>query len=471
MDTLIIIIIYFIVLFALSFYGRLRTKTADDFLIAGRKMPMWIAALSIAATLIGSGVTVGVGELGYTHGVGAILYPTILGITLLLSMWIAAARFRRSLVVTVPEMLERYYGVNSRLWTFIISLFIWIPPIAAQFLVGGSIISVVTGLPLTTSIIIGALIIIAYVILGGIWAVSLTDSFQIVVIFGGLIALAIFSLINFGGYGSLLAQLPPAYANPLNIGAVRFTAYLGSLLMLVFIAQPFLQRAASVTSPRAATKAGLIAGLIVLPVGFLAIFAGLIARIVLPDITPVMAVPQVMLQVFPSWVGALFFAAIIAATMSCADSWIHSVSTMFVKDVYQRFFNPLASDRQIYVLSMIFCLVLGGLGLALALTIQQEVIALVLLFIAPAALYVGPLLVAWFSPRKLKKRAGFAIMVVIGIAGIALSIPLVINRPPVFGVHPALTTTIMAYIITVVFLILPWTSTKFVGPEYESNTQ
>jgi len=52
-----------------GFYGRSRTKSSDDYSLAGRKMPAWIASLSIAATLVGSGVMVGVGELAYSVGI------------------------------------------------------------------------------------------------------------------------------------------------------------------------------------------------------------------------------------------------------------------------------------------------------------------------------------------------------------------------------------------------------------------
>lgn len=452
--TMAIVIIYLAVCMMLGFYGRARTKTSEDYSLAGRKMPGWMASLSITATLVGSGVTIGVGELAYSVGISGVLYPTILGLCLLISMWIAAARFRKTEKYTIPEVLEDYYGPGARLIVAIITMMIFIPPTAAQFLVAGMILSALTGISQGVTITIAAFVIIAYVVMGGMWAIAFTDAFQMLFIYLGLILMAIVSVIKFGGYGTLLAQLPPGHSSWSAIGPIRFTAYLGVLLMFGFISQPWLQKSASVETPEKAKWSGIIAGLLIFPIGFLAVFAGLIARITLPGINPAMAVPKLMLTVFPPVIGGIFLAAVIAACMSCSDSWIHSSATVFVRDIYQRHINPEASDQRVLGCSMIASLLYGVLALVLALMAQQEIIMLVLLFIAPGALFIGPLLVAWFSPRKLKKGTGSAIILVVAILGVLLSL----KRPFLWGVHPALSTTIIAYALTGLGLLLPWSS-------------
>jgi len=354
-------------------------------------------------------------------------------------------------------MLEDYYGPRSRIIVALISIIIFIPPTAAQFLVAGKILSALTGISNGVAISIAAIVIITYVVIGGMWAIGYTDAFQMILIYLGLTSLAIVSVIKFGGYGTLLAQLPPGHSNWTAIGPLRFTAYLGVLLMFGFISQAWLQKSASVETPSKAKWSGIIAGILILPIGFLALFAGLVARVTLPDIAPAMAVPKVMLTVFPPVIGGIFLAAEIAACMSCSDSWIHSSGTIFIKDIYQRYLEPQASDKKMLRYSMIVSLVYGVIAWLLALKAQQEIIMLVLLFLAPGALFIGPLLAAWFSPRKLKKEAGFAIILMVAILGIVLSL----KRPFLWGVHPTLSTTIIAYIITGVGLLLPWTSYRY----------
>jgi SSS family solute:Na+ symporter len=452
--TLVILIIYLMFCMGLGLYAKTKTYSSADFFLAARKMPVWMASLTIAATLIGSGVTVGVGELGYSIGISGVLYPTILGLCLFLSMLIAAARFRRSEKYTIPEMLEDYYGPSARVMVAIIGMIIFIPPTAAQFLVAGIILSAMTGLSQGVGISIAAFIIITYVVIGGMWAIGYTDAFQMIVIYMGLFLLAIVSIVEYGSYRTILSNLPNEYSSWTAIGPIRFTAYLGVLFMFGFISQAWIQKSASVETPSKAAWSGIIAGLLIFPIGFLAVFAGLVARVTLPDIDPTMAIPRVMLTVFPPVVGGIFLAAVIAACMSCSDSWIHSSATMFVRDIYQRYIDPNASDRKIFGLSMGVCFIYGLIAWILALLAQQEIIMLVLLFIAPGALFIGPLLAAWFSPRKLTKNAGCAIMLIVAVMGIILSL----KRPFLWGVHPALSTTVIAYALTLLGLLLPWTS-------------
>ncbi|RLG38924.1 MAG: hypothetical protein DRN91_01285 [Candidatus Alkanophagales archaeon] len=453
-----IVVAYLGVCMLIGLYGKKLTKSAEDFDVGGRRLPWWVASLSIAATLVGSGVTIGVGELGYKVGISGVLYPLILGVALILSMWLAAARFRRTNAITLQEVLERDYGVEARALVALVMILSLIPAVAAQFLAAGAILSAMTGLDIGISIVVTAAIITLYIFIGGMWAVALTDTLQMIVIYTGLGLLT--ALIATGGFSSQLSQLPPSYWDWTAAGPVRISSYVACLLMFVYVSQPWLQRCAAVRTPEDATKAGVIAGLLIFPIGFFAVSAGLLARVLLPNTEPILAVPQVMLTVFPPAVGALFCAAIIAACMSSTDSWIHSCTTMLVRDFYQRLINPQASDKKILKISRLITIVIGLLGLLLALTIREEVVMLVLLFLAPSALYIGPLLVSWFSRRrKLKRRAGFAIMLAVSVLGIVLTVLMLFNKPPqIFGMHAALPTVIIAYVLTLILLYLPWTS-------------
>jgi SSS family solute:Na+ symporter len=459
--VVLVVIIYLCFCMGIGIAGRRFTKGVEDFEIAGRRMPWGIASLSLVATLVGSGVTIGVGELAYTVGISGVLYPLFLGFALVISMWIAAGRFRKSRAITLQQVLEKYYGVESRVLVAVIMIIVLIPSVAAQFLAGGAIITAITGLDLSISIVITSLIIITYITIGGMWGVALTDSLQMIIIYIGLTLVAAFTVINYGSWGTLLAELPPSYSDWTAAGPVRISVYVSALLMLCYIQQAWLQRSASVKSPSAATKSGITAGLLIFPIGFLAAFAGLLARIKLPGIDPIIAVPKIILETFSPIVGAFFCAAIIAACMSSTDSWIHSSSTMFVRDIYQRLINPKATDKGMLNLSRVMSLIIGILALILALVSKEEVIMLVVLFIAPGALYIGPLLIAWFSPRKLKRKVGFAIMLVVSILGIILTLLMFLHTPPqIFGVHAAFPTIILAYLLTLICVLLPWTSYK-----------
>ncbi|HIH98843.1 MAG TPA: sodium:solute symporter family protein [Thermoplasmata archaeon] len=451
--VLLIVILYLVICMLMGAYGKTKTHTAVDFLIANRRMPWWVASLSIAATLIGSGVTLGVGELGYSIGISGVLYPLCLAFGLIICMALAAARFRQSDAYTVPELFERYYGVESRVWVAVVNTIPLISMLAGQFLAGGVVLSAVTDMPIHWCIHITAMIVILYVCIGGIWAVSLTDCFQTIVIYSGLIALAVVTCIKFGGWSTLLSQLPPGHSNWLAAGRYRLSSYIGCVLMFWFISQPWLQRCAASKSPQEARKAGLLASLLIFPIGFLAIFAGLVARLKLPGIDPTQAVPLAMLEFFPPIVGGVFCAGIIAACMSCSDSWLHASATIVVKDIYERLFNSNASDKKMLAVSIAVCGAIGGLGWLLALIASQEIVALVLLFVAFQPIYIAPLFSAWFCHRRrLTRWAAFGnVAVATGLAA-----AFTVYQP--WGLHPVIPTALVAYGLTALCLILPYTS-------------
>ena len=453
----VMLVLYLIIIVIIGIYSARRTKSSEDFLIAGRKLPLWIAAFSIAATLIGTGVTIGVGENAYKVGLSAILYPTLLALSLGLSMWIAASRFRKSSVYTVPELLSQHYGEGVRYILAVANTVKWIGPIGAQFLVGGVILTALTGWSLPLTITLSAVIIIGYTVFGGIWAVTLTDTLQTIIIYIGLSLVAVLTVSMYGDAFTMVRDLPPIYSTWTGVGIIPITAWVGAVISLAFIDQAWLQRSAAAKSPRDARIAGIIAAVIVLPIGFLSVYAGLLARVTMPDIDPRTAVPAVILDQFAPIVAGFFLAAIIAAAMSSSDSWIHSSATLMTKDIYVRLIKPEASDRRIRLVSMLVSVLLGFGGLAMALTWTGGIIALVFYTIVwGSSVYVGPLLVAWFSPKKIKPMAGLGIMIFIMVLGLVV----LVSPKFIWGVHPVFSVSLIAYLVTLIVVILPWTSYK-----------
>ncbi len=446
---------YMLLVFGLAYYGFKRTKTLDDHLVAGRSLPWWLASATLAATVIGTGVTIGVGEVAYKVGLSAILYPVTLAVTLFLSMRIAAARFRRSESYTISELMSQHYGPLARYIVSFSHVVMWIGPTAAQFLVAGILLNSLTGLPLTTSIVLGAFLIILYVSLGGMWAISLTDMAQLILIYIGLASLAILSIARYGNMFSIASSLGPNYTSPTGAGVMPLTAWLGALVALVFITQPWLQKCASVKTPGDAKKAGAIAALLVLPIGFLSVYAGLVARLTLPGIDPRAAIPQVIISNFNPIIAGLFFAAVIAAAMSSSDSWLHASATILLKDIILHGKKTEGEERKIGFYNIFSIWALGAVALVLSLLWKGQIIMLVLFTgMWGSPIYIGPLVAVWFAPRRLAKKAGLGIMLFLLVLGPALT-----TQPGyVFGVHPLLSVSVIAWILTIVGLMIPWTS-------------
>jgi len=437
------VLIYLILLAWVARIGWKKTKSLDDHMLAGRAMPVWLASFTVAATLVGTGVTLGVGELAYQHGVSAMLYPVILGLALAASVLAGAGKFNESGAATVPQLLARHYGKKVRALSAVASALKWMGPTAAQYLAVGYIIHSATGLNAAASIIAGAIIIVVYVILGGAWAIAYTDSLQFGAIYIGFFILFADGAIDNGGVFDVASRLDPGYLSWTGVGAIELTAWIGSLVALSFADQAWLQRAAMVKSPRDAVVSGLIAAAMVIPIGYLTVYAGLLAALKTPGLDPKTAVPVLILTTFPAPVAALFVTAILAAAMSSVDSWLHSSATLITKDIYVEFINPAAGEKaQARVMNMITAAM--GLGAVIvALLWKGAIISLVFVtWVWGSGIYIGPLLLLWYFPKRLSPNVAFFVVAASLILGTTLSFY------PVFGVSPILSAAIAGYLIT-----------------------
>ncbi len=441
--TYLIIAIYVMVLLGTAYLGWRKTKTLNDHFVAGRGMPVWLASFTMAATVIGSGIVLGVSELAYKVGLSAMLYPALLGVALAASVLVASYKFRESEAITVPELLGRHYGRNARSFTAVASALKWMGPTAAQYLAVGAIIQSATGLQAEYSIIVAAVIIIGYVVIGGAWAIAYTDTTQLVIVYLGLIILSVIGYMEHGGIFALAEQLGPAHQSWGGVGTMRLTTWIGAIVALLFADQVWLQRSASLKTPGDAVKAGLYGALLVFPIGLLTVFAGLAAAKTMPGIDPRTAVPALIFDQFPQAVAVLFVSAIVAASMSSTDSWLHSSATLLVNDIYVDRINPDAEERQIRKIMNIITVLLGAGAVVLALSWKGGIISLVFLtMVWGSCIYIGPLLLIWYSQTKISSTSALAIMVSTLVLGVLLS------RNPPYGLSPLLISALFAYAMT-----------------------
>ncbi len=441
--SVLILVVYLTILIGAAYLGWRQTRTLDDHLIADRKMPVWLSSFTMAASVIGSGIVLGVSELAYKVGISAMLYPAILAVALAVSVLVASYRFRQSEAVTVSELLGRSYGRNVRTLVATVSAIKWLGPTAAQYLAVGAIIKSATGLDYTYSIIIGALIIIAYVVIGGTWAIAYTDTTQLIIVYIGLVLLFSSGFPEHGGVLTLAEELGPHYQGWTEVGTFRLTTWIGALMALSFADQVWLQRSASMKTPAAAVRAGLWGSLMIFPIGFLTVYAGLVAAKTMPGLDPRIAVPSLVFKTFEPTVAALFVAAIVAASMSSVDSWLHSSATLLVKDVYVDRINPGATEMKIRRAMNVATVALGAGAVALALIWKGGIINLVFLtMVWGSCVYIGPLLVLWYSPVRISSNKALGIMIATLAMGTALSF-----SPP-YEISPLLISAIFGYALT-----------------------
>src|SRR4051812_44316525 len=179
---------------------KVRTVTASDLIVAGRSMPLWIAALTMTATWVDGGYLLGTTEGAYKESVQlAVQGGLCFGISLILGGVFFAGIMRRFGFTTLIDPFEARFGKRWAAVLFLPALageLFW----SAELLVAiGSTFGVLLGMDLTSAILLSAIVTTAYTVLGGMWSVAYTDVFQLGLVAIGLAAALPFILHGVGG--------------------------------------------------------------------------------------------------------------------------------------------------------------------------------------------------------------------------------------------------------------------------------
>ena len=203
-----IVIIYLLLMLWIGWYSSSKISTSTDFLVAGRRLGPLLMAGTLAATEIGGGSSLGVVQNGMSgFGLSASWYIITMGIAFAILSFIAP-RFRAATVKTVPEYFRRRYNKSCGIITAVIMLLPLVGLTAGQFIASAVILSTMLGIDYQVAVIIVAVVVTVYSIMGGLWSVTLTDFVQVFLIVIGMIIAVPFALRFAGGWENVTANIP-----------------------------------------------------------------------------------------------------------------------------------------------------------------------------------------------------------------------------------------------------------------------
>ena len=460
-SQLIIVGLYFALIFGVGLYATRFVKDSTDFLLAGRRLGLVLATAALAATHFGGGFVVGTGAWGYTYGLTGMAYAVGVGLALLVLAMVAAKRMRRLGLVTVPDYLEhRYQSKTARLLGALLSLVAIVGILGAQVWASQGALSIL-GIDPVLAAVIATVLFIVYTAASGLWGVTLTDAVQLAIIFVGIPLAAIMGLQAAGGFDgiretlsaaglqseagnggqSALLMEPTAYFHPLGAGGAMVLAAILPAIMYTLIGQDFYQRLFAARDETIAVRAAAVAGLILIGYAAFPALAGMAARGLFgADIEPSQAIPLLVAEVLPAWIGAIVVAAIIGAIMSTADSLLVAGSSHLTHDIFGKLMRPdLATDkRRMLLLSRLSTVLIGLSALFLALYIQRIIELLLLSYTMYAAGVFVPVVLGLYWSRG---NAAGAVAAIVGgsLAGLAFArgwvataeLPLIGSAPPI----------------------------------------
>lgn len=380
----IVLIVYLVMMIFIGYKFSKQTKDIAGYLLAKRSLGPWVTGFSQRASEMSGWMSIGVPGEGFAFGVAAMWNLAGCYLADLFSWSYLAKRLRIYTeavgVLTLPGFFETRYRDNKGLLRVLATLIIigfMVPYVSAQFVAAGKLFDAVTPLTYWQGIILGAIIMITYTVLGGFFAVSWTDFFQGMVALFGISLLAIVGIfkLGFSGLFQGLENIDPVLVSPtFGLGGIAALVTILSYIAIGF-GWPgnihIMVRFMGIRSAKEIKKAALIALLLISIVYTSAVVIGLSGRVAVDTLGLQLAdmeyiMPSLAALWLPLPIAGITIAAALALMMSTADSQLLVAVGGIVEDVYHRFFNREASEAQLLLLSRVFTVVLGLLALFLA---------------------------------------------------------------------------------------------------------
>ncbi len=441
-----VVLVYPLILIGVSVWRSRTVKSHDDFMVAGRSVPVALLVGTLVCTWIGSGSLFGGAGLAFRSGISELWFSFGGWIGLLVAFFIAG-RVRRIAQYTVPDLLERRYNPAARVLGTIAIILAYVTIAAYQFRGGGWILSIVTdgAITPTAGMLITASAIVLFTAFAGMVSIVTVDVFNGIVITLAVLLTLPYLIINFGGVGQVVQSLPQEHLTPLGGHNIVWVIGVSMPTFLLILGESGMyQKFFSAKDERAARKAvlGMVVGIVVIETA-LALVA-IVGRAVYPDLVEQTSIvgraasETVIMHIarhgLPVAGGAILLAAAIAIVLSTGNTFLLVPSTNVSRDIYQRFINPSASESQMLGLQRIFIVLFGALGLLL-LTQFETVLQMALYAYALVGASVTPALLAAFLWKRVTPEGGMACIAggLLSIIGIGVLGRVGVNLTMTFG--------------------------------------
>ncbi len=353
------ILAYLLFLTAVGAYRSRLVKTQADFMVAGRRLSAKILVGTLLATWIGSGSIIAGAGLAYRRGFPALWFDAGVWVAIVI-LYLVAGRARRFAQYTVPDILEARYNQYARVLGAVTTIIAYTAIASYQFRAGGMVLNIVTGISVDQGIIITAVFVIGYTVLAGMISVAYTDVFNGIVMILGIGLALPFLIKNAGGWNSILNTLPKEHFQILgDMSLFEALGYSLPTMLLLLGESNMYQRFFSAKDENTAKRAvlGWVFGTIALETAI--VILAIVGSAIFTGIEPEMVMLYSARFGLPLIIGCLMLAAIVAIIISTADSFLLVPSTNIIRDIYQRFINPEASQRKIVLYSRVVVILLG----------------------------------------------------------------------------------------------------------------
>ncbi len=489
-------------------YAKRANKNSEAYFLGGRSLGPWITAMSAEASDMSGWLLMGLPGVAYWCGLADAAWTAIgLAVGTYLNWLIVSKRLRRYSVrannsITLPEFFSNRFREKNKLIMFISAAFILIfftVYAASCFVTCGKLFSTLFGTSYQTMLIIGAVFVLIYTILGGFLAESASDFMQAIVMIVALSVIVIIGVVKVGGFGAVVDNAreipgffeffglatPTLDANGQQIveagkplfGAASDYSIQSVCSMLAwglgYFGMPqVLLRFMAIRKESELKRSRRIAMVWVLISLAVAVFIGIIGRQLFPDALLTKSSAEnifiTMSESFlPPIIAGFVMAGILAATISSSDSYLLIAASAFSKNMFQGIFKKNATDKQVMTVSRITLLVLALIGVVIALDENSVIFEIVSFAWAGFGATFGPVMIFSLFWKRINKPGAVAGMVSGG--AMVFFWKLVLNpMGGVFGIYELLPAFIFSSICIVVISLLTKAPSKEIEEDFEA---
>jgi SSS family solute:Na+ symporter len=391
---------------AIGYYHFKRNKNAEDYYVGSRDIKSHHVGLSIVATDVGGGFSIGLGGLGFMMGLAGswLLFTGLVGAWLTAVLIIPKIKKidQKHNMYTYPDFLRHRYSDKVALVAAIISGIGYMGFTGAQILAGAKLASatMITKAPFGMPPLQFSLYVIA------------TDSVQWATLLSGLLFVTVpVTLYKVGGFSGLREKLPSEFFTLTNVDAVTVINWMITIIPIWLIGMTLYQRMYACRDVKEAKRAWFIAGLFEYPVmAFTGVFLGMCARVIFPQAESEMAMPMLIRDILPAGVTGIVIAAYFSSIMSTADSCLMASSGNIVNDVLQRYIFKNSGEKTVMVLSQIVTLIIGITAIVIASSFQQVLEAILYAYAFMVSGLFVPTLGAYFWKKSSSSAALWAML-------------------------------------------------------------
>lgn len=398
---------YFILLLMVGIIGSKRATTSDDYIVAGRRLNIGMFFACLCALLLGGASTIGTTTLGFQFGLSGMWLVTMLGLGIAFIGIFLIKKIFNMKIFTISQLLTNRYGQTAGFLSAVVSVIYAMMVCATQIIAMGTVIQVFTGWSMLFSMLVVGGLVIVYTILGGMWAITLTDLIQFGLIVAGIMFIMLpRSLLAAGGFQMLKETLPASYFNITSIGGKTIVQYFFLYALGAMVGQDIWQRFFTARSVKVARVGGIGVCFYAVLYSLTCSVIGMCAKLIISDIQDTQLVFGTLAKtILPPGLLGIVLASVLAVLMSTAAGTLLASSSVLSNDIIKPLFAGDISDKGFLFMSRGVTTVIGIMAMTIAVALNNILAALDVSYAILSGALFFPIILGIFWKRATARAA------------------------------------------------------------------